>query len=223
MGTVRKKSGLPVHLLTRGAIYTALCVALLSLSYFFESLDMAAALLASVFVYIARLEHGATFSFTIYLATSILGFLLMSLNTGVVFFALAYGWFPLLYAITALKIRKPWFARFLTGLAFTAGFSFVVILFLNVFVSEMDMTDYISGICEFFSLDATPIIEKFSAPFILGLSTGESVMFLGYALFAFLFSLLLYTFFNKFTLFYVYKIRPRLEKAGVVKNDTKNK
>lgn len=217
MGKNRKTAALPTALLARGAIYTALCVALLFPAYAFETLDMAMATLASVFIYVARLEHGAPFAGIVYFCASFLGFLLMSLNTGVTFFALVFGWFPLLYAFAALKIKKTWLARCLSGFLFTIAFSFVVILFFKTFVSQTDLAVYTERICELLALDAEQIVEKLNSPFFMGLSFGEGLSILLYALLAFLFSFLLALFFDKFTLFYVYKIRPILKKAGVIK------
>ena len=206
-----------MELITRGAVYIALGTAILFFAYIFEMLDMALAMAVAVFVYAAILEHGSIFALTVYLGISILSFVLMPLNSGAVLFALALGWFPIVSVFTLRKCKRRALSQMIDCLLFTGAFMAIAFLFRKMFVADAELITDIERFCELFSLDATPLVEKLSSSLFLGLNVGQGLTILLYGIFALPFSLLFLIFLEKFTLFYLYKIRPILEKARIVK------
>ena len=114
-------------------------------------------------------------------------------------------------------LKKVWPARLIVTALFTLSFVAVVILFFKSFVSGADTADSVKKIGEFFSIETSPFLEKLSEPFAFGKTKGEALSVGLYALFALPFALLFTIFIDVFTKFYIYRIRPRLKKARLVK------
>ncbi|MBQ8311195.1 MAG: hypothetical protein IJX80_09320 [Clostridia bacterium] len=84
-----------IKYLTVSAMLCALGVILLSLGALVEVLDISVAVIASFLVVYAVIEMGGAYPWMIWLVTSIVGYLLMP-KTPVLFFALFFGFYPIL-------------------------------------------------------------------------------------------------------------------------------
>lgn len=82
------------------AILTALSVILLLLGGISGTLDLASAALASLCVVIAVIEAGYGSAFLVYLAASIIGLLLLPAKTPVLFFAVFFGYYPIIKSLS---------------------------------------------------------------------------------------------------------------------------
>lgn len=80
------------------AILTALGVIILSLGSLIEVLDLSTAVLASILCVYAMIEMGGAYPWMIWLATAILSALLLPLKTPAFFYALFFGYYPILKA-----------------------------------------------------------------------------------------------------------------------------
>ena len=215
------KTSLPVALIARGAIYIALGCVLLFLSTFLDVLDMVLASVVTVFIYVARLEHVNLFSLFVYAGISILSIILMPSNTGAILFALVYGWFPLLYAVLAKKTAKATLSKWISCGAFTLAMMLVTYLFRTMFLSQSDAAEEILRIVGFFSIDVEKASLWLSQPLLADITRAQGVSVAMYGAFALLFSMIFLFFLEKFTLIYMYRFRPVLEKARIVEKTKK--
>ena len=90
-----RKTQTHIKYLTVSAMLSALGVILLSLGALVEVLDISVAVIASLLVVYAVIEMGGAYPWMIWLVTSIVGYLLMP-KTPVLFFALFFGFYPIL-------------------------------------------------------------------------------------------------------------------------------
>ena len=84
--------------LTVSAMLCALGVVLMMLGSFVEVLDLSIAALASLLCIYAVIELGGAYPWLIWLATSLLSLLLLPQKTPAVFYALFFGYYPILKA-----------------------------------------------------------------------------------------------------------------------------
>ena len=90
-----RKTQTYIKYLTVSAMLCALGVILLSLGALVEVLDISVAVIASLLVVYAVIEMGDAYPWMIWIVTSIVGYLLMP-KTPVLFFALFFGYYPIL-------------------------------------------------------------------------------------------------------------------------------
>ena len=100
-----------IKYLTVSAMLSALGVILLSLGAFVEVLDLSVAVIASLTVVYAVIEMGGAYPWMIWIVTSVVGFLLMP-KTPVLFFALFFGFYPIVKAkAERLPLVLSWVAK----------------------------------------------------------------------------------------------------------------
>ena len=119
--------------LTLAAMLTALGVTLLWLGGLLEVLDLSVAAVVAVFVLFAHRELPKPYAYMIYLATSLLGLLLLPLKSAAIFYAAFAGWYPMLkYHLDHLPPLLSWTLKFLAFYAVAAlllfGGSFLLML-----------------------------------------------------------------------------------------------
>ena len=211
-----EKSVLPVALIARGAIYIALGCVILFLSSVLETFDMVLATIVTVFIYVARLEHGGLFALLVYAGISILSIVLIPTNTGAILFALVFGWFPLLYALLLKKTGRPALSKWIGCLAFALSMILVVFLFRRIFLSQSDSAEEILRVLSFFSVDTEKASLWLAVPIAGSFTRAQGISAGLYAAFSLVFAVVFLLFFDRFTPVYIYRIRPILEKARIV-------
>lgn len=90
-----RKTQTYIKYLTVSAMLCALGVIFLSLGALVEMLDLSVAVIASLLVVYAVIEIGGAYPWMIWIVTSLVGYLLMP-KTPVLFFALFFGFYPIL-------------------------------------------------------------------------------------------------------------------------------
>ena len=108
-----------------GAMFSALCVAVLSLGSVVETLDLSLAILAGLVVMVINAEFSWRVASCVYLVAGLLA-LLLPAKTPALFFLAFFGWYPV--AQKKIQLLSPVWARLLKeGL-----FNIFVVLFLAV-------------------------------------------------------------------------------------------
>ncbi|MBQ9468760.1 MAG: hypothetical protein IJU52_07130 [Clostridia bacterium] len=210
----RKKTGYSAAKIARGAVITALCAALLLLSYPFESLDFVVATLAAMLVWIIRLEYGSGFSLLVYVAASLLSFILAPGATGVVCFGIIFGWYPVVKVIIERHVPKKLLQMLIKVLIVTVAFALMLSVFFNVFIGEMTFESFAEELSSFFSLDAA-YAGWLEEQGLFGLNRLQWLMISAYLILAPLMALIFDLLLTKFAIVYMYRIRPLLVKAHV--------
>ena len=82
--------------MTLSALLCALGVIILAFGSFFEVVDLTVAVLASFLCIWAVIELGGIYPWMIWLVTSAVGFLLLPLKTPALFYAIAFGFYPII-------------------------------------------------------------------------------------------------------------------------------
>ena len=109
----------------------ALGVIFLCLGALIEVLDISMAVIASFCVIIAVIEYGKGAPWMVYAAISVLSFLLIPTNLAVMFFALFFGFYPI---IKEMLERKPKVLRWvLKELIFNVCLAIIITLYLLLF------------------------------------------------------------------------------------------
>ena len=109
----------------------ALGVIFLCLGALIEVLDISMAVIASFCVIIAVIEYGKGAPWMVYAAISVLSFLLIPTNLAVMFFALFFGFYPI---IKEMLERKPKVLRWvLKELIFNVCLAIIITLYLLFF------------------------------------------------------------------------------------------
>jgi len=85
-----------IKYLTLSAMLCALGVIILALGSFFEVVDLTVAVLASFLCIWAVIEMGGIYPWMIWIVTSIVAFLLLPLKTPALFYAIAFGFYPII-------------------------------------------------------------------------------------------------------------------------------
>lgn len=116
-------------------ILTALSVVILSLGSIIETLDMTVAAIASFVIMLAVFELGSYFPVLIYVAVSVLSFLLLPNKYGVLIYCFFYGFYPMVKTRLEAKISKR-SLRFPAKLAiFAASQTAAELLWLFIFTN----------------------------------------------------------------------------------------
>ena len=198
----------------RGAVITALGCVFLMISYPFEALDLTAASLAALLIWIVRLEYGGVFALVVYAATAVLCMIVTPGNSGTVCYALVFGWYPVYKALIERKIPKKPLQWLLKLFAVTAAFALMIALFFTVFVGEVTFEDAAKSLSLFFSAD-NGNAGWFEERVLFGINRLQWMMVAVYLVFAPLITLIYDLLLTKFAIIYVYKIRPVLVKAHI--------
>ncbi len=82
-------------------------VVFLGIGAFIEVLDLTAAAMASFLVIFAVLEMKGKYPYFIYAATALLSFLLLPLKTPALFYAVLFGYYPILKQKLEVHLRRP--------------------------------------------------------------------------------------------------------------------
>ena len=123
--------------LTVCAMLAALGVVLMGIGSLFDVLDLTAAVLASMLCIYAVIELGGFYPWMIWLSSSILGFLLLPMKTPAIFYALFFGFYPILKALfERMKTPLCWIFKLL---AFHASLALIVLLLRLFLPSMLDM------------------------------------------------------------------------------------
>ena len=91
-----RKSSQQIKYITVSAMLSALGVILLAVGAFVEVLDLSTAVFASMLCIYAVIEIRGSYPWMIWLVTSILGLILLPIKTPAVFYALFFGFYPIL-------------------------------------------------------------------------------------------------------------------------------
>ena len=90
-----KKTSLQVKYLTVSAMLCALGVIILGLGALIEVLDITVAVIASLLTVYAVIEMGGAYPWLIWIVTSVVSFLVLPLQTPMLFYALLAGYYPI--------------------------------------------------------------------------------------------------------------------------------
>ena len=90
-----KKNSLQVKYLTVSAMLCALGVIILGLGALIEVLDVTVAVIASLLTVYAVIEMGGAYPWLIWIVTSVVSFLVLPLQTPMLFYALLAGYYPI--------------------------------------------------------------------------------------------------------------------------------
>ena len=110
---------------------TALGVIFLGIGALLEVLDISMAVIASLCVIIAVIEYGKGTPWMVYAAISILSFLLIPNKLPAVFFALFFGFYPILKGM--LEARPKIVCWVLKELIFNASLAVIMIIYVFIF------------------------------------------------------------------------------------------
>jgi hypothetical protein len=91
-----RKSSQQIKYITLSAMLSALGVIIMEIGAFIEVLDLSTALLASMLCIYAVIEIRGSYPWMIWLVTSILSLILLPIKTPAVFYALFFGFYPIL-------------------------------------------------------------------------------------------------------------------------------
>lgn len=123
--------------LTLSAMLAALSVVILMLGSLVDVLDITTSVLASFLCIYAVIELRGFYPWMIWLSTSILGFLLLPLKTPAIFYALFFGFYPILKEkFERLKTPISWLFKILSFHVCLAGIILLLWLFMP---SVLDM------------------------------------------------------------------------------------
>lgn len=120
--------------LTVGAMLSALSVVILLMGSLIDVLDITTAVLASFLCIYAVIELGGFYPWMIWLSTSILAMLLLPMKTPAIFYALFFGFYPILKAIfERMKTPISWLFKILSFHVSLGG----IVLLLRLFLPSM--------------------------------------------------------------------------------------
>ena len=111
----RNNTRLQVQSLTVSAMLCALGVVILALGALIEVIDLSVGVIASLLCIFAVIELKGAYPWMIWLVTSIVGYLLLPLKTPVIFYALFFGFYPIIKE-KAEKLSSPlsWVVKLIT-------------------------------------------------------------------------------------------------------------
>ena len=121
--------------LTVCAMLTALGVILLSIGALLEVLDISMAAVASFCVIITVVEYGKGAPWMVYAATSLLSFLLIPTNLAATFFALFFGFYPILKG--KLETRPKAVCWILKELVFNVSLAVILLIYGFFFFKDV--------------------------------------------------------------------------------------
>ena len=121
------------------SIMSALSIIFMAVGAFIPSLDMTAALFASLPIIVIVCVFGRKHALAVFLSSSLLGVILM-LNLpnhgAIIAYGCFFGYYPILKSVIEIKIRKKWLAILVKFVLFTAIFA--VLLFLAITFFNFD-------------------------------------------------------------------------------------
>ena len=122
------------HLAT-AAVLAALATVLLGVGALFDVLDISMAFLASLTVTFAVIELGGYYPYLVYLATSVLAFLLLPNKSPALFFAAFTGYYPILKYLFESYFARPvaWLFKFFSFAVAVLAAGFLAVRVLSLF------------------------------------------------------------------------------------------
>ncbi len=115
------------------AILAALITVLILLGSVFDMVDLACAAAASLVLHIALTEMDATHAFMIYLCASFLSFILMPLCSCSLYFTAFFGYYPLVRAFAARRIKNKKLYYAFVFLLYNAAMLALFLIFKSIF------------------------------------------------------------------------------------------
>lgn len=123
----------PARRVAFGAVFSALAVALMSISLVVPTLDLTLAALAAIPVYIALLEFRAASALSVYVIAGALSLLLLPDKSCAVFFCALFGWYPFLRnAVSRLPLWLSILCKILGG---ALGAAAIYLVFSYLFLT----------------------------------------------------------------------------------------
>ncbi len=119
-----------IKYLTVSAMLCALGVIILALGSVIEVIDLSVAVIASLLCVWAVIEMGGIYPWMIWIVTSIVGLLLLPLKTPALFYAVAFGFYPMIKELAEKRSRLvSWIIKIVTFHACMALMFFGLYLF----------------------------------------------------------------------------------------------
>lgn len=110
-------------ILSIASLMAAMCVVILSVGIWMESLDLSLAILAGLIVMIVSCEFGDPVAFSVFAVVSILS-LILQIRLPAIYFASLFGWYPIVQK--KIHLLPPWAAKVVKFL----GFNLLLALYL---------------------------------------------------------------------------------------------
>ena len=123
--------------LTVSAMLIALGVVFLALGSVVEVMDISVAVIASLLCSYAVIELGGAYPWFIWLGTSILGLIFSPLKTAALFYALSFGFYPILKE--KFETQKSWLSYLLKIITFHAALGAIVLVLSLFLPDQLDM------------------------------------------------------------------------------------
>ena len=124
--------------LTVCAMLSALGVLMLSLGAVIEVLDLSVAVLASIFVVYVVIEIGGGYPWMVWGVTATLSILLVNPKTPALFYAVCFGFYPIIKE--KWEKRSRWLCRILKLITFHVCLGTVVLILWLFFPAQLDMS-----------------------------------------------------------------------------------
>ena len=122
-----RKSSQRIKQITVSAMLSALGVIIMAVGAFVEVLDLSTAVLASMLCIFAVIEIKGSYPWLIWLSTSVLALILLPIKTPAVFYALFFGFYPI------LKEKLERLPRLVSWLLKLAAFHLSLALMFGIF------------------------------------------------------------------------------------------
>lgn len=133
-----RKSSQQIKQITVSAMLSALGVIIMAVGAFVEVLDLSTAVLASMLCIFAVIEIKGSYPWLIWLSTSVLSLILLPIKTPAVFYAMFFGFYPILKEkLERLPQILSWILKLVIFHACLALIWGVFKLFLPVALEEM--------------------------------------------------------------------------------------
>ncbi len=148
-----------IKYLTISAMLSALGVIILALGSFIEVIDLTVAVVASILCVWAVIEMGGIYPWMIWIVTSVVGFLLLPLKTPALFYAIAFGFYPMIKELAEKHPRVlAWVIKIITfhaclGLMFLGLWLFFPAMLEGVFQIWMLLLLYVAALAVFIVYD----------------------------------------------------------------------
>ena len=148
-----------IKYLTISAMLSALGVIILALGSFIEVIDLTVAVVASILCVWAVIEMGGMYPWMIWIVTSVVGFLLLPLKTPALFYAIAFGFYPMIKELAEKYPRVlAWVIKIITfhaclGLMFLGLWLFFPAMLEGVLQIWMLILLYVAALAVFIVYD----------------------------------------------------------------------
>ena len=123
------------------AILIALAFLILLLGNILETVTFSVAAIASICVIVALSELGYQYAFMVYMATSVIAFLLLPVKDPVLYFAGFFGYYPIVKSVVERIPSK--ITYLLKGAIFACAYSLIAIIGIKFLLPEADLIKYI--------------------------------------------------------------------------------